>query len=175
MGGMLRRPPRNIKLDRACSELIWSHQKGYQALCSCYFTFYREYCILNVEIINKNWNKVYVKLNWLTRIKYSTYIHYNFVTLYLVEYHCLLCLLFNILIILSRHILSSSLRVFRAKLQKVLSFKIPQKDIGWTRKVTMNFSYIFYGISSHKKSFLTAFYLIFILDFFISKGERKNI
>ena len=64
-------------------------------------------------------------------------------------------------------------RLFRASLQKVLSFKIPQKDIGWTRKVTMNFSYIFYGISSHKKSFLTAFYLIFILDFFISRGGRK--
>ena len=93
--------------------------------------------------------------------------------------YCLLCFIF----VKSKHFpkdqsaanlsLLHLSRLFRASLQKVLSFKIPQKDIGWTRKVTMNFSYIFYGISSHKKSFLTAFYLIFILDFFISRGERK--
>ena len=91
--------------------------------------------------------------------------------------YCLLCFIF----VKSKHFpkdqsaanlsLLHLSRLFRASLQKVLSFKIPQKDIGWTRKVTMNFSYIFYGISSHKKSFLTAFYLIFILDFFISRAN----
>lgn len=96
------------------------------------------------------------------------------------QIYCLLCFIWEVK---SKHFpkdqsaASLSLlhlsRLFRASLQKVLSFKIPQKDIGWTRKVTMNFSYIFYGISSHKKSFLTAFYLIFILDFFISRGGRQ--
>ena len=95
--------------------------------------------------------------------------------------HCLRCFIF----VKSKHFpkdqsadnlsLLHLSRLFRASLQKVLSFKIPQKDIGWTRKVTMNFSYIFYGISSHKKSFLTAFYLIFILDFFISRGGRGKV
>ena len=139
------------------------------------------YCILNVKIIKY---KLFMtqkpslcQTDSMLNLKRICFLQNRPLT----NIYCLLCFIF----VKSKHFpkdqsaanlsLLHLSRLFRASLQKVLSFKIPQKDIGWTRKVTMNFSYIFYGISSHKKSFLTAFYLIFILDFFISKGERKNI
>ena len=135
------------------------------------------YCILNVKIIKY---KLFITQKpSLCQTELMLILGFRTQQLAPPNIYCLLCFISEVK---SKHFpkdqsaanlsLLHLSRLFRASLQKVLSFKIPQKDIGWTRKVTMNFSYIFYSISSHKKSFLTAFYLIFILDFFISRGER---